>query len=166
MLGERHTELINGKIVRKRPQYDGHAWSVTQLAALLRDTFPEKNFWVRVQMTLHCLASVPEPDLAVIIGPAKATKTYMTGHRAALVVEVADSTLLVDTRTKTAIYTAAGVPEYWVLDVAHRQIIVHRGPALVRGRWRYAEIIRNGDRESIAPLAATKRKARISDFLP
>jgi Uma2 family endonuclease len=100
LLGEGRTELINGRIVRMASQYNTHLWAITECADWLREVFPKKRYWVRVQGTLHCLEHVPEPDIAVTLGPPDAEREVMTGDRAFLVVEVADSTLLADKRTK------------------------------------------------------------------
>jgi len=35
----------------------------------------------------------------------------------------------VDLGRKAAIYAAAGIPEYWVLDLADFELVVHRAPA-------------------------------------
>jgi Uma2 family endonuclease len=65
--------------------------------------------------------SEPEPDLAVV--PAD---DYRHDHpaRAVLVIEVSHSSLHKDLGIKADLYAKAGVPEYWVIDVARG--VVHR----------------------------------------
>lgn len=46
-----------------------------------------------------------------------------------LVTEVAASSLSLDLSTKADLYARAGIPDYWVLDVNQRRMIVHRQPA-------------------------------------
>lgn len=46
---------------------------------------------------------------------------------AVLVVEVARSSLATDLEAKPQIYAAAGVAEYWVVDLDARVVHVHRG---------------------------------------
>ena len=46
-----------------------------------------------------------------------------------LVVEVADSSLLTDRQEKSPVYGGAGVPEYWIVNIPHRQIEVYTLPS-------------------------------------
>jgi Uma2 family endonuclease len=68
--------------------------------------------------------SMPEPDLAVVNAASEA------GHptTARLVIEVAKTSYRVDTTVKPAIYASMGVPDYWVVDVVGRRVIVFREP--------------------------------------
>src|SRR5262249_59935033 len=63
--------------------------------------------------------SEPEPDVAVVAG---APFDYVTGHptTAALVVEVADSSLRLDRRFKAAVYAQAGLREDWIVNLVDR----------------------------------------------
>jgi Uma2 family endonuclease len=79
-----------------------------------------------------------------------------------LVVEVADSTLGFDLRTKAALYARAGIAEYWVLDIAGRRMIVHRNPQA----GTYVSVAAYNEDESVAPLAAPDSCFRIRDTFP
>ncbi len=68
--------------------------------------------------------SQPEPDLAVV--PAAGWGSHPVG--ALLVVEVSVSSRAVDLGRKAAIYACADIPEYWVLDLDGRRLVVHRDP--------------------------------------
>ncbi|MBV9170598.1 MAG: Uma2 family endonuclease, partial [Chloroflexi bacterium] len=46
-----------------------------------------------------------------------------------LLVEVADRTLRIDLGRKARIYASGAVAEYWVVDLSHRMLYVHRSPA-------------------------------------
>jgi Uma2 family endonuclease len=71
--------------------------------------------------------SEPEPDVAVVAGEYR---DYVSGHpsTAALVVEVADSSLGLDRRLKVGLYARAGLPEYWIVNLVEGVLEVHRGP--------------------------------------
>jgi hypothetical protein len=69
--------------------------------------------------------SLPEPDVVVVDHVAGRVAHPRT---ALLVIEVADSSLHVDTAIKPALYAAAGVPEYWVVDVRRRRVQVFSTP--------------------------------------
>ena len=79
-------------------------------------------------------------------------------------VEVADSSLRFDTGEKLAWYAAAGVPEYWVLDVNGRQLLVYRDPDPA-GRT-YRTQLTFAEAESVSPLAAPTASLRVADLLP
>jgi Uma2 family endonuclease len=79
-----------------------------------------------------------------------------------LAVEVADTTLGFDLTTKAALYARAGIPEYWVLDVNGRRMIVHRDPQ--DGRFR--SVIAYTSDERISLLAAPAASLLIADVLP
>lgn len=70
-------------------------------------------------------SSEPEPDLAIV-----ASGDYSQRHptSAPLIIEVAESSLDYDRKTKAPLYAAAGVPEYWIVDVVARVIEVHDQP--------------------------------------
>jgi Uma2 family endonuclease len=53
-------------------------------------------------------------------------RRHPRGDEPLLAVEVADTTARYDATTKRDLYARAGVPEYWVLDLSRRRIIVHR----------------------------------------
>lgn len=69
--------------------------------------------------------------------------------RALLVVEMGSTSLAVDLGPKARIYAEAGVPDYWVLDVKRREIVVHREPAGPR----FEHVQRVGAGETVTALA-------------
>jgi Uma2 family endonuclease len=77
------------------------------------------------------------------------------------VVEIAESSLGYDRNTKLPLYAKAGIPEYWIVDLIHREIVVHREPN--RGRYRRVQHLKHGD--SIAPLAFPDTTLAIADLL-
>jgi Uma2 family endonuclease len=54
-----------------------------------------------------------------------------------LVIEVAVSSLPYDLTTKAAVYAAAGVPDFWVVDLVGRRVVVHRSPSADGYRERF-----------------------------
>src|SRR5206468_4016924 len=94
-----------------------------------------------------------EPDAAVIPG---AIEDYDREHpRAALLVaEVSDSSLKQDRLTKGAIYAAAGIPEYWIVNLRDDCVEVRRQPEPEKRRYASIAIAGRGP-----PLAAGSRRA-------
>lgn len=72
--------------------------------------------------------SEPEPDLVWVV-----ERDYSHGKPTPrdilLVIEVADSSLDHDLGEKAALYAAAGIQDYWVVDLIDRRIVVHHDPA-------------------------------------
>ena len=112
-----------------------HEVIVDRLAEWSFENRPKGRIWVRVQNSigLPSLESAPEPDLAWV-----ARRDYSGGRPTAedvlLVIEVSETTLAYDTGEKAELYAAAGVADYWVVDVSARAIEVRREP--VGGRYR------------------------------
>jgi Uma2 family endonuclease len=122
-----HVELLDGIIVAEPPQDPPHATGTTRVYESLRTAIGNRAV-IRVQLPLVLGEySAPEPDVAIVPGPVSA---YETVHPASalLVVEVADSSLPKDRLSKSRIYAAAGVPEYWLVNLRDRQVEVFRRP--------------------------------------
>ena len=129
--GER-LELLLGVLVAMTPQDPRHAAVVQRLNRLLSRALGDRSD-VRVQLPLAVSdVSEPEPDIAVVPRGDTDDAHPSSAH---LVVEVAWSSLATDGKLKAGLYAEAGVPEYWLVDVAGKEIEVHRGPSA----GRYAE---------------------------
>jgi Uma2 family endonuclease len=144
-LDDQRVELIDGRIVDMSPQTTQHAGAIARLTHLLAGG----EALLRVQLPLHVAwDSVPEPDIALA-----GTEIDWDRHptTASLVVEVAVSSHALDRGRKAELYAAAGVPEYWVVDVTGRSVEVHREPQ-PSGGYR-AVTIRAGEDELAPPVA-------------
>jgi Uma2 family endonuclease len=113
-------------------------------------------------------ASEPEPDVAVVVGTPAAYRAAHPGT-AALVVEVADSSLRLDRRLKAALYARNRLPEYWIVNLADATLEVARDPRPTPEApesWRYAvvEVLRASAR--VRPLGAPGSTVAVSDLLP
>src|SRR3954451_15126883 len=124
MFEGRRAMLIDGVIVEEGTMNPPHRIALELASEALRTAFGP-GWRICVQMPLVLGQSTdPEPDIAVVAGTPRGTTTHPT--TAALVVEVADSSLRFDTTAKLALYAAAPIAEYWVLDVNARQLLVFR----------------------------------------
>ena len=156
-------ELLDGVIVAMSPQNPAHAGVVGKLAIRLGDVARPAAF-VRVQSPLDLgRMSMPEPDLAVVSG---CPDDYMGVHptTALLVVEVADSSVIQDRLTKAALYAAADVPEYWLVNLRDRCLEVHRRPVPRERRYADVRVARAGER--VAPVAFPGVEIEIAAILP
>jgi Uma2 family endonuclease len=140
-------ELLQGVLVEVTPQGVPHADVVTRLTRLLSPLF-QQGYDLRVQLPLAAgPADEPEPDLAVVEHRDRRDAHPST---AALVVEVAHSSQRMDLGYKARLYASAGVPDYWVVDLAARRVLVHREP----GADGYAAVRVLVPGETIVPLVA------------
>ena len=100
--------------------------------------------------------SEPEPDVAVVPGTAR---EYWDAHpsRPVLVVEVADTSIGLDREHKLSLYARAGVPDYWIVNIAEGILEVYRrpvpSPTALHG-WHYADVERLGRGSTVSPVAA------------
>jgi Uma2 family endonuclease len=118
-------QLLDGELVEMSPQDEPHALIVESLTERLTPALVGRAR-VRVQLPFGAGEhSEPEPDIAVV--PADEPRGRRP-ERALLVIEVSDSTLRLDLVRKARIYAAAGVPVYWVIDVAGGVVHVHTDP--------------------------------------
>lgn len=121
-------ELLEGWIVAKMPQDPIHAGTIEVVAEVLRSHLPA-GWCVRGQGPVTLLESEPEPDVVVARGRAA---DYLKRHPApadvALMVEVANTTLAFDRRLKARIYARAGIPAYWIINVADRRVEAFTDP--------------------------------------
>jgi Uma2 family endonuclease len=125
-----HVELLEGEIVAMAPQKWPHSRSVDGIAwALDRALLARHGEAYRVRQEKPLAANdlnEPEPDVCVVDAAVMHAGSHPT--TAHLVVEVSDSSRRVDLAHKPRIYAAARVPEYWVVDLTDRSVVVHRDP--------------------------------------
>jgi Uma2 family endonuclease len=166
----KRVELIRGEIVEMSPINWPHALGVKLASDALARAFAAGH-WVNAQHPISLSGTVPgsepQPDVAVIPGSPRDYTNHPT--RAALVVEIADSTLNYDTTTKAELYATAGVPEYWVLDVTGRQLIVFRDPQPLPaplGAVAYQDRRTLSPGDGVSPLGAPSVTVAVADLLP
>lgn len=144
-------ELLEGVIVAMPPHAMRHSAGVRRAnRALIRAAGDRAA--VQVQLSLHAGAtSVPEPDVAVLPG-TEADYDHRRPTTALLVLEVADSSLPQDRLTKSRIYAAAGIPEYWIVNVRDGQLEVHRRPDPARRTYDERVVLARADRVEMVAL--------------
>ena len=71
----------------------------------------------------------PEPDAAIVRGSLEDYREHHPGPEdIVVVVEVSDSSLTLDRTTKQRLYSVAGIPAYWIVDLTTNQIDVYERP--------------------------------------
>ncbi len=160
-------ELIGGQLIVAEPQNSPHATAVGAADDALRAALPP-GFIVRAQMPVALDEdSSPEPDLAVVPGRRA---DYRRAHptRAALVVEVADSSLQFDREEKGSLYARARIAEYWIVNLIDRVLEIYRDPApdpAAPHGWRYRSASALAPPAVVTPVALPSARIRIADLV-
>lgn len=160
--------LVEGEILEMAAPSPLHNSSLGLAEDWLRSVFPSGQYWVRNQMGMTLgINTDPLPDLLVVPGnPRSYTRQAMSG---VLLIEVADTSVAYDTGDKASLYAAAGITDYWVIDVENRRLHVFRGPqpdpTRKYGHW-YAQVAVLTPADSIAPLAAPTKTVTVAELLP
>lgn len=160
-------ELLEGWIVEKMPKNPPHDSRVTWTQSLLQRELPP-GWHCRNQCSLETLDSVPEPDLAIVRGSIlDYADRHPTGADAALVIEVADTSLAAD-REKRHLYARAGIREYWIINLVDSLVEVFRDPG---GTGRDADYASEQNFSRLDSLelsipGETAREISVADLVP
>jgi Uma2 family endonuclease len=116
-------ELVDGVLIEMSPVGNAHEVVKENLNWYFSH---EASHRVRVESMFLYPGGYVLPDLQVALAfPGGEELPHFSPP---LVVEIAQSSHARD-REKAAIYAERGVPEYWIVDVIDRIVVVHREPA-------------------------------------
>lgn len=130
ILAGRQVELLNGEIVEMAPEGEPHAYVSDEageyLIYLLSDRAKIRQ---GKPITLLQSNSEPEPDITVA---QRLGRDYRAHHpypeNIFWLIEYSNSSLSKDLEIKSKVYAAAGIPEYWVINLRTMQLVVFRVP--------------------------------------
>jgi Uma2 family endonuclease len=163
----KHLYLFRGALIEMSPQSADHAWAVRKANAVMTQLFPPPDFYVNIQLPFIVPDdSLPEPDVAVC--RARELSSGQHADKAVLVIEVAASSLAID-REKAMEYAAAGIGEYWIVDLNDRCVEIYRNPVPDRTSplgFRYPPPIVARSGESITLHCDAALTVRVADLLP
>jgi Uma2 family endonuclease len=161
-------ELLEGLIVPKMPHNPSHDGTIELTQEALQRRLPS-GWRIRIQSAVTTGDSEPEPDVAVVPGPAGRFLDHHPGpQEIALLTEVADSTLTRDRQDKGRLYARAGIVCYWIINLVDRVLEVYTDPSGPgpNPMYRHREVY--GRTDSVPLIIAGQEIARIpvSEFLP
>jgi Uma2 family endonuclease len=165
---DRKLMLIDGEILEIA--LPGPPASIAQLLIenWLRTVFPPDRFCVRIQLGMFFgINTDPVPDIAVVQGSPRTQVRHP--QTALLIVEVADSSLPYDTGEKASLYAAAGIEDYWAIDVNDGHLHLFRSPQpdpTQHYGYGCSQIQILNPKESISPLASPGHSVTIAELLP
>jgi Uma2 family endonuclease len=123
-------ELLNGELVLMPKEGVVHAGQGDVIGAYLRFLLGKQ---VQIRdgnpITLRVNQSEPEPDMAIV---QPLYRKYEEHHpypeNIFWVIELSDASLRKDLEIKDKIYAAAGIKEYWVVNLKTDKLVVFRDP--------------------------------------
>jgi Uma2 family endonuclease len=122
-------ELIEGELIEMAPIGGPHMGLVNRLNRLLVlavGDFGVVSIQNPVMLSPH---SEPQPDVAVLKpGADSAESTVPHPDDVLLLIEIADTTLAYDRKTKLKLYAQAGIAEAWIVNIQARCVEVYREP--------------------------------------
>jgi Uma2 family endonuclease len=150
VFADQPVELLNGELVIMPSEGAAHAGRGDGIGtylryllgnrALLRDSKP---------ITLPNSASEPEPDLAIVEFRVWGyEEQHPHPEQIFWVMEFSNTSLKKDLEIKDKIYAAAGIKEYWVVNLQTQKLIVFRDP--IDGDYQSKQTYTTG---TISPLA-------------
>ena len=156
-------ELILGQIFTMAAKGTRHTVATSRLLKNLLMLIEDRAI-VRCQDPISLPNhSEPEPDIAIV---RLRSDDYINSHPAPtdiiLVIEVADSTIKFDRETKAPLYAAAGISEYWIVNLIDNRLEIYRQP---QGSI-YASIQIVTPPQSISLPQFSEIVVQINDFFP
>jgi Uma2 family endonuclease len=158
--------LYRGELIEVAPMGTLHALGIMKVTDWLHDTFGS-DYRIRCQMPFETPGeSMPEPDAGLF------TSEQITSHKphpnaAVLLIEVSDSSVEID-QEKAFDYAAAGVPEYWIVNVRDRLLEIFRDPvrdptALLGWRYSWHRVLKEDDQ--VSPLVKETAVVNVSTLV-
>jgi len=166
---DERVELIEGVLHSMSPRGPFHAEIVSRLVELyvilLRGRAKVRS---QDSITIPLTGSEPEPDLALV---APREGGYLDRHplpeEVFLVGEVADSSLREDRGIKLRMYAAAGIEEYWIINLVDDQVEVYCELAtLADGTATYRQQMVHRAGDIITPLHFPDCAIEVTSLLP
>ena len=121
------TELIDGELLTMAAQGIAHVECVRIISRVL-EKFETHDVGVYAQATASLTDDyAPDPDLYVARLPL-GSKDGLPAPDILLAIAVSDTTWARDYTIKLLRYAAADIPEYWIVNLRRRQLVVCRRP--------------------------------------
>jgi len=160
ILQGRRVELLAGEIVEMSPETPLH-YTTAKRSAKYLEILLSGRAEVRFNGPITLADSEPEPDVAIVRLPESVYRDrHPIDNDIFWVIEVAKTSLKQDLEFKSSIYAAAGIPEYWVLNLSTQQIIVFREPA--NNQYSMTQTISEG---TVSPLAFADLQVSVTRLL-
>ena len=161
-VGDSNYELIEGEIVKKMPIGDYHASCVNRLTRILsRNCGDEVIVSIQNPVVISDI-SEPEPDVALL----KFREDFYASGKAnaedaLLLIEVSDTTVSYDRKTKTRLYAEAEVAEVWLVNLPRQILEIYTNPQ----DGKYKLVKKCEKTETVSPKLLPELKLKVSDII-
>lgn len=160
ILKDRHVELLAGEIHEMAPEGPPHTYYGGSMADFFRGCLNNRALVREARPITLADNSEPEPDIALVRGTwLNYRLRHPSPEEVFLLVEISQSTLASYLDIKKAVYAAAGIPEYWVVDLVNSLLIVFRN--LRASNYLSRQELNNGD---ISPLMFPDIKISLTEL--
>jgi Uma2 family endonuclease len=167
--GNERLELLEGIITMMSPIGLAHGQAVLKSLKAFERLIPT-GWQVLSQQAITLDTSEPVPDVIVLRGNLLTYTQLPQATDLGLIIEVSDSTLRQDRQTKARIYAAAGIPEYWIVNLIDRKLEVNRRPVAALGeqpaRYESVEMLGPDDAVKVVLDGAAVGDLQVRDILP
>ncbi|MGB3298881.1 MAG: Uma2 family endonuclease [Phormidesmis sp.] len=161
MLKNKQVELLKGEIVEMPPEGEPHAYYSDESGERLASILGKRAKVRQAKPITLPNQSEPEPDIAVV---QRLGREYLSHHpypeNIFWLIEYSSSSLSKDLEIKTKIYAEVDIPEYWVVNLKTRTLIVFREPRL--GQYTSCQEYTSGN---ITPLAFPDISIKVSAII-
>jgi Uma2 family endonuclease len=160
-LGDRRIELIHGELREMTPPGPDHSGAIDWVTEWSVLSPPRGQVTVRVQnpVAIPLFDSAPQPDV-VWAKRRDYRDRYPLPDEVLLCIEVAFSSLEYDCSEKADLYAAAGIQDYWVIDLQNRVIHVFRSPSSAG----YSQRVTVGFGDELRPLSFPQVKFKLEEL--
>jgi Uma2 family endonuclease len=160
ILQGRYVELLAGEIVEMSPETPIH-YSTAKRGTKYLETLLAGKADVRFNGPITLADSEPEPDIAIVRLPESLYNERHPGPEDVFwLIEFAKTSLKKDLEVKAAIYAAAKISEYWVVDLTLRQLTRFLQPQ--QGQYCSETVVTTG---GVTPLAFPEIRVSLKRLL-
>lgn len=161
LLDDKRVELIKGTIVEMAPEGEPHAYAISESGEYLTMLLGQKAKVRYGNPVTLPNQSEPEPDIAIV---QRLGTEYFSHHpypeNIFWLIEYSNTSLNKDISLKSLAYAEVNIPEYWIVNIPERQLLVFRAPQ--GGQYRSRTTHKDGN---IAPLAFPEVSISVSAII-
>jgi Uma2 family endonuclease len=159
-------ELIDGYMVDKMAKSPGHSFATIEAHQALSGRLPA-GWSARMEQPVRIPTyDEPEPDISIVRGTNANYRGRVPGPAdVAMLVEVSDTTLGQDRGLKLTAFARDGIPVYWIVNLADRQVEVYTRPVKA-GRYRSRQDYKPGQQVPVTIGGQPLRPIPVDDILP
>lgn len=160
ILADKKVELLEGNIIEMSPEGIPHRYTNQSVGKYLESLLVNRAY-VSLAFPITLDNSEPEPDIAIVRPPLSG---YSNHHPYAediyWLIEISNRTIKKDLGHKATVYAKNNIPEYWVINLINKKVIVHTQPN--KNKYQMIEKYKSG---IIKPVAFPDVEVQLNKLL-